>query len=330
MLPFRSVQDAVGESAVADFLAYDTAGIPLAMRLTTVLESTSATSTVYRWFADCSDASPASGAEISVGTGLITFDSRGRYVSYTNSTVSIPRGDVAAVSPLEFDLDFSRLSGRSSDNSRLVVSRQDGSGMGTLTSFSPGEDGLFRGVFSSGINRILGQVRLARFDDVDALESVGENLFTPTVESGPPITGSPRTAGFGHIELSPPDPPEQTDVAGDANGDGVVDIIDFKIWDICKFTRGTDWTLGDFNNDNVTDVRDFMIWNAHKFTSMPAAAPVHAAVLKEITASEPSESQLSTSELLDLSEVIAAAPTSAQEDSPSQQAVDRLLATYWM
>ena len=38
-LGFTSLQDAVGEGAVADFLAYDTLGIPVNVRVTAVLES---------------------------------------------------------------------------------------------------------------------------------------------------------------------------------------------------------------------------------------------------------------------------------------------------
>ena len=198
-MAFRSTQDAVGESAVADFLAYDTLGIPLAVRLTTVLESRDDTSTVYRWFADCSDSSPATGAEIGVGTGLITFDGEGNYISSTNSTVSVQRRGVSSASPLEFELNFSQLSGLQTDRSSLAVSRQDGSGAGTLTSFIMGEDGVIRGVFSNGITRDLGQVRLARFANANGLEQKGKNLFSYGVNSGLPVIGSPGEQGIGTL-----------------------------------------------------------------------------------------------------------------------------------
>ena len=54
-LGFTSLQDAVGESAVADFLAYDSLGIAVNVRVTAVLESLSDNQTVYRWFADSGD-----------------------------------------------------------------------------------------------------------------------------------------------------------------------------------------------------------------------------------------------------------------------------------
>lgn len=58
---------------------------------------------------------------------------------------------------------------------------------------------------------------------------------------------------------------------GDANGDRVVDGVDFGIWNANKFSGGTDWTRGDFNGDGLTDGSDFGIWNANKFTSAVGA-----------------------------------------------------------
>jgi hypothetical protein len=61
---------------------------------------------------------------------------------------------------------------------------------------------------------------------------------------------------------------------GDANGDMIVDGLDFVIWNSHKFTPGTDWTTGDFNGDGITDGQDFVIWNGHKFTSVGMIASV--------------------------------------------------------
>ncbi len=55
-------------------------------------------------------------------------------------------------------------------------------------------------------------------------------------------------------------------LAGDANGDGTVDVSDFNIWNANKFTVGTNWASADFDGNGVTDVSDFNIWNANKFT----------------------------------------------------------------
>ncbi len=64
-------------------------------------------------------------------------------------------------------------------------------------------------------------------------------------------------------------------LAGDADGDGVVDGNDFIIWNANKFTSGTDWLTGDFDGDGFTDGNDFILWNANKFSSvtLPRAVP---------------------------------------------------------
>lgn len=198
-LPFASVASAKGESAVTDFIGYDSLGIPIACRLTAVLESRTANATTYRWFADSPDNDPAAGSEIAVGTGLISFDGEGNFISTTNNTVAVQRTHVPSASPLAFDLDFSQLSGLATDKSSLAVSRQDGSAPGVLSSFIVGEDGLIRGVFSNGITRDLGQVRLARFSNPVGLQQVGENMFTAGVNSGLPIEGNPNQQGIGSI-----------------------------------------------------------------------------------------------------------------------------------
>jgi flagellar hook protein FlgE len=198
-LSFGKIQDAVGESAVADFIAYDTLGIPLNVRITAVLEQLTDSSTVYRWFADSPDNSPLTGSDISVGTGLITFDGNGNFLSATNSTVTVQRRNIPSSDPLAFDFDFSQVSGLATATSSIAASRQDGSPAGTLSSFIIGEDGIIRGVFTSGVTRDLGEIRLARFANSAGLVQRGQNLFARGVNSGLPIEGDPSSQGLGSI-----------------------------------------------------------------------------------------------------------------------------------
>ncbi len=198
-LPFSTVQEANGESAVTDFVVYDTLGIPLNVRVTVALESTTSATTTYRWFADSPDNDPVNGVDISVGTGTITFDGEGNVSSVSEATVSIDRRNVSSASPLEFELDFSQLSGLAADSSSLSASRQDGSGAGTLSSFIVTETGNIRGVFTNGVSRDLGQIRLVRFSNNAGLEQVGDNLFAAGVNSGLPVEGNPGEQGLGAI-----------------------------------------------------------------------------------------------------------------------------------
>jgi flagellar hook protein FlgE len=198
-LNFSSVQEAVGESAAADFIAYDSLGIPISVRVNTVLESRDSSTTTYRWFADSPQNDPSSGTQTNVGTGLIRFDGEGNLVSVTNSTVAVQRQNVSSTSPLQFNLDFSQVSGLATEKSELNTDRQDGFGTGTLSSFIIGEEGRIRGVFTNGTSRDLGQIRLARFANAAGLQAKGENAFAAGVNSGLPIEGDPGQQGIGTI-----------------------------------------------------------------------------------------------------------------------------------
>lgn len=218
-LAFGSAQKATGQSTVADFVAYDSLGIPLRVRVTAVLESRSDSATVYRWFADSADNAPRDGSGISVGNGVLTFDGNGNFISATNNTIAIDRLGIPSVSPLEFDVDFTAMSGLAAAKASMAASRQDGSPPGKLTSYVIGEDGSIRGVFSNGISRNLGQVRLARFSNPEGLEQRGQNMYAQGINTGLPVLGGPGENGIGTVaagalELS------NTDVGGD-----LVDLV---------------------------------------------------------------------------------------------------------
>ena len=207
LVGFNNSQEAVGRSAVTDFVVYDSLGIPLDVRVTAVLEARSGVESTYRWFADSSDNDPVSGGAITVGTGLIRFDGEGNFLSSTNSQIAIDRVSFPSTSPLNFNIDFSTVSGLEGDSAELTAARQDGSSPGTLTNFSIGEDGVVREAFSNGVSRTLGQIRLARFANPAGLEQRGQNLFTPGANSGLAIQGNPGENGTasmiaGAVELS--------------------------------------------------------------------------------------------------------------------------------
>ena len=112
-LGFATTQPAVGTSATANMTVYDSLGTPLNVRVTAVLQSIDATTTTYRWFASSSDNDPASGVETAVGTGLISFDGSGNLLPANPAVVSIDRAHTPANKPLNFQLDFSKVSGLS-------------------------------------------------------------------------------------------------------------------------------------------------------------------------------------------------------------------------
>ena len=198
-LAFGTVQEAKGQSAVSDFVTYDTLGQPIRTRVTAVLEQRTDSATTYRWYADSADNSPRTGTGISVGSGVLTFDGNGNFISATNSTVSIDRYNNPSVSPMQFEVDFSSVSGLATEQASLAAARQDGSPPGSLTSYVIGEDGTVRGVFSNGISRDLGQIQLARFTNPEGLEQRGQNLYAQGINTGLPIQGRPGENGIGSV-----------------------------------------------------------------------------------------------------------------------------------
>ncbi len=197
-LGFTTTQAAAGQSAVSDFVAYDSLGIPVNVRVTVDLESRTSNATTYRWFADSPDNQPLSGSSIAVGTGLITFDGNGNVISGGNDTVAIQRGGISSGS-LQFQLNFNQLSGLSTDTPTLSVSNQDGSAPGTLSSYLISTDGTIQGVYSNGVTRTLGQIQLADFSNPAGLVQQGQNTFAAGVNSGLPVLGTPGTQGIGTV-----------------------------------------------------------------------------------------------------------------------------------
>ncbi|CAN0485007.1 unnamed protein product, partial [Hapterophycus canaliculatus] len=156
-LAFGTTQEAIGQSAATDFVVYDSLGVPINVRVTTTLEERTDEATIYRWYADSPDNSVPGRNDIAVGTGLIRFDGNGNFVTATEDTIAINRLGVPSVTPLQFQMDFSLVSGLATPEATLAATRQDGSEPGVLNSFIVGEDGTVRGVFSNGISRDLGQ-----------------------------------------------------------------------------------------------------------------------------------------------------------------------------
>ena len=63
----------------------------------------------------------------------------------------------------------------------------------------------------------------------------------------------------------------QTFAPGDANLDGLVDGMDYGIWQANRFSAVPAWSRGDFNADGFVDGADFNIWIANRFHNPPAA-----------------------------------------------------------
>ncbi|QDU55313.1 flagellar hook-basal body complex protein [Aeoliella mucimassa] len=204
-LNFGTTQVADGPGTSTEFVVYDSLGLPLNVRVTTVLEDKAGNSTTYRWYATSSSNEPTNGQSTVIGDGLLVFDSKGDLDENTDARISIFRTDTASESPLEIALDFSsvkslgEVDALGENISTLNVSSQDGFPPGVLTDFVISEDGLIQGQFSNGTQRTIGQLLMARFTNNAGLQQVGDSLFQIGVNSGEPVVGRPGEDGIGTL-----------------------------------------------------------------------------------------------------------------------------------
>ena len=211
-------QSADGESAVTEFMVFDSLGSEVQVKLTAVLDSNTNSSSTFRYFLESPDDSDA---DVVLTNGTITFDSNGQLSGGNPGSFTVDRNSTAASSPMSVSIDFTELVGIAPAiaGSSIVMSAQDGSAPGTLSSFNISDIGIVRGIFDNGVVRNLGQIVLARFNNAQGLLEAGDNTFLEGVGSGPPTLSVPGTFGTGTvragaIELS------NTDL-----GRGLVDLI---------------------------------------------------------------------------------------------------------
>lgn len=200
MLPFTfTATAATGEGTTTSFLAFNSLGEPVEVRLRVAMESSTSAGNVWRFYAESvndTDAGPI------IGTGTITFDQNGQYVSATGTDIQIDQAGTGAVSPMSIALDFSSLTGLSTPDqgSTLVMALQDGSAAGELIDYTIDQDGIIIGTYSSSKTQVFGQVALATFTNTEGLIGQGDNTFITGINSGEAMIGAPRTLGVGSIE----------------------------------------------------------------------------------------------------------------------------------
>lgn len=86
--------------------------------------------------------------------------------------------------------------------SETMFHSQNGFPAGNLKSLKIDLDGMIYGYYTNGIQRKLGAIALADFENRNGLKKAGRNQFYKTLESGPPKIGLPQTATRGSIYSS--------------------------------------------------------------------------------------------------------------------------------
>ncbi|WP_110953266.1 flagellar hook protein FlgE [Anaerosinus massiliensis] len=141
------------------------------------------------------------GCTISGGTGTITFDENGKYLSSTVSALTFKPSDAGlGGATTTLTLDFSSLTQYEGDSAIAVD--KDGNTAGSLESVSLDSSGTIVGSFSNGLKKNLAQVALATFNNPAGLTKSGTSLYSVSNNSGDPQISSAGTGGAGTLTPS--------------------------------------------------------------------------------------------------------------------------------
>jgi len=210
--PFTFTQDpdtgvADGESVRTTYTVYDSLGNALDVDLTMAFESADSNGTTWRYYIDSGDNLDTVDPDFNVATGTVRFDNFGQLVDSAPIQVTLERDNTGALDPLMFNLNLSRgsdnvtaLSSPDEDGGSVIgATFQDGTPLGTLSTFSIGGDGTISGSFTNGLTRTIGRVALAKFTNPEGLVDAGNNLFATGPNSGTALVANPGQFGTGSV-----------------------------------------------------------------------------------------------------------------------------------
>jgi flagellar hook protein FlgE len=194
---------AVGAAIVTSLTVYDVQGSSIDATFTFTKTAADA------WTVTATMPDQATQAPVTVGTANLVWDSTATPPAFnpapsltltpTAATGAWSGGTIAIAFGATGDATALRqFAGQSS----VAAVSQDGSALGTLQSFSIGQDGIVTGVFSNGRTRPIGQIALAGFSNASGLEKTGNSLYRASVNSGLPQVGRAGSGGRGTLSGS--------------------------------------------------------------------------------------------------------------------------------
>ncbi len=132
-------------------------------------------------------------------TTPITFNAAGQFLNAAGQ-ISLPGAQGAATQTI--NVDFSKMTQLASASS-VNMADQDGLAAGGLSSFQISSgDGKIYGLYSNGMQQLIGQVAVARFINPMGLIHNGENMWLAGINSGEPNVGEANTNGRGTVASS--------------------------------------------------------------------------------------------------------------------------------
>jgi flagellar hook protein FlgE len=142
------------------------------------------------------------GTGLQVPIGQLTYDGSGSIIAPTPPnfplTLNVTTG---ATTPFNVNLDYTS-STQYGSNFGVNALTQDGYTSGHLSGFNVSADGTVVGRYTNGKSSTLAQVVLANFTNPNGLQSLGNNVWAATADSGAALVGSPDTGSLGVLQSS--------------------------------------------------------------------------------------------------------------------------------
>lgn len=143
-------------------------------------------------------------SSITQNSNTVTYTTSGQPLTGVTPTITVSYAG-GATTPQNITLDFSATTQLDvpdqgvppESTSTLSALKQDGFPEGQLGSFSYANDGKIIGTFTNGQQKALGQLAIAEFNNPQGLNHNGDNLFSNTVDSGPPQIGTASDFSIG-------------------------------------------------------------------------------------------------------------------------------------
>jgi flagellar hook protein FlgE len=204
-----SASAAVGDSYSANVTMYDSLG-------TSHVLNVDFTRTASGWSYNATLPSSdlvggATTGNTTVASGNLAFDGSGNLTpaSLAAVTIKIPNtspvvpafADGASSQSITWNLADSSGKGlitQVAGDSSTTSATQDGYSSGTLTDFAINSDGTVVGSFTNG-TKVLGQIALANFANLEGLSKVGDNNYAVTMSSGTATVGAPGSGSLGTL-----------------------------------------------------------------------------------------------------------------------------------
>lgn len=194
-----SSSTAVGDSYNTNITVYDSLGTSHVIDV-----NFARTSTGWNYTATLPSAeiTGGTGTSTTVASGALSFDTNGSLTSTTPISLNIS-GLADGASPLAINWSLASASGTGlitqvSGASSTSSTTQNGYASGSLTSFSINSDGTIVGAFTNG-TKVLGQIALANFANMQGLTKQGDNNYAANISSGSAVIGSPGTSSLGTL-----------------------------------------------------------------------------------------------------------------------------------